>query len=282
MPEGPEVKLTVDHINKYVKNFKIKDIEIIGGRYIRHKAPNNYLKFRNLLKDKPFTIKSVFSKGKGIFFELKNKNKKYFIYNTLGMSGGWSGKKNKYSTILFTLKNTKTKKSKNLYFWDIRNFGIIRFYDNKEDFDKKINSIGPDMLNDTTTFEIFEERLKLQKLQKKTIVEILMNQKIISGVGNYIKCEALYLSKLSPHRTIKSLNQNELKLLFFNIKVVIIKSYEMQGNSIRTYSNFNNDRGNYQDLLKVYMKKKDPSGCAVIRERTKDKRSTFWVPEIQK
>ena len=42
MPEGPEVKLTVDNISKYTKNHEIKDIEIIGGRYTRHKAPDNY------------------------------------------------------------------------------------------------------------------------------------------------------------------------------------------------------------------------------------------------
>ena len=41
-----------------------------------------------------------------------------------------------------------------------------------------------------------------------------MNQQLISGVGNYIKCEALFLSKLSPHRILSSLNLNELKLLF--------------------------------------------------------------------
>ena len=282
MPEGPEVKLTVDHISRYTKNHEIKDIEIIGGRYTRHKAPDNYLKFRKIMKDSNFKIKSVFAKGKGIFFELKNKNKNYFIYNTLGMSGGWAGVKNKYSTIVFKLENSKTKKTKNLFFWDIRNFGIIRFFDKKEDYEKKINSIGPDMLNDKTTFNIFLKRMKIPKFQKKTLAEALMNQQLISGVGNYIKCEALYLSKLSPHRILSSLNLNEFKFLFHAIKTVIIKSYEMQGNSIRTYSNFNNDRGNYQDLLKVYMKKKDPSGCDVIRQKTKDKRSTFWVPDIQK
>ena len=282
MPEGPEVKLTVDNISKYTKNHEIKDIEIIGGRYTRHKAPDNYLKFRKIMKENNFKIKSVFAKGKGIFFELKNKNKNYFIYNTLGMSGGWAGVKNKYSTIVFKLENSKTKKTKNLFFWDIRNFGIIRFFDKKEDYEKKINSIGPDMLSDKTTFNIFLKRMEIPKFQKKTLAEALMNQQLISGVGNYIKCEALYLSKLSPHRLLSSLNLNEFKFLFHAIKTVIIKSYEMQGNTIRTYSNFNNERGNYQNLLKVYMKKKDPTGCDVIRQKTKDKRSTFWVPGVQK
>ena len=138
MPEGPEVKLTVDHISRYTKNHEIKDIEIIGGRYTRHKAPDNYLKFRKIMKDSNFKIKSVFAKGKGIFFELKNKNKNYFIYNTLGMSGGWAGVKNKYSTIVFKLENSKTKKKKIYFFGILEILELFVFLIKKKIMKKKL------------------------------------------------------------------------------------------------------------------------------------------------
>jgi formamidopyrimidine-DNA glycosylase len=47
---------------------------------------------------------------------------------------------------------------------------------------------------------------KLDKYPKKTLPEILMDQKMFSGIGNYIKSECLYRAKLNPHRTVNSIS----------------------------------------------------------------------------
>ena len=62
------------------------------------------------------------------------------MWNTLGMTGQWSNKKNKYSHIEFVFKNTK------IYFNDVRNFGTLRFSFNPESIKQKLTIIGPDIL----------------------------------------------------------------------------------------------------------------------------------------
>ncbi len=273
MPEGPEVKLTAENVNFYSKNNKITKCKILCGRYVRHGPPDG---FQNFLDKLPLTINNVYSKGKGIFFELSDN---VFIYNTLGMSGSWASSVDKHCGFEFTLLDNNNLKKK-LYFRDIRNFGYMKFIHNKDDFQQILNRWGPDILDDKTTFDIF--KIKIQKHLNKNITQILMNQKIISGIGNYIKAEALYKSKISPHRNMNTLSENEIKLLFESLKYISTHSYKLNGNTVRTYKNFEGVEGKYDQFLKVYMKKKDPLGNDVVKITTKDRRTTHWVPAIQK
>ena len=109
-----------------------------------------------------------------------------------------------------------------------------------------------------------------------------MDQSVISGVGNYLKSECLYFSRLSPHRETNTLSEDELKTLNSVIKNVIRKSYETGGATIYTFSGFDGQKGDYSRRFAVYNQPKDPEGREVKRETTKDGRTTFWIPEIQK
>ena len=108
-----------------------------------------------------------------------------------------------------------------------------------------------------------------------------MDQSVIAGVGNYIKAESLYLAKLSPHRTVESLSDDDLILLKQKIQEVMTESFASGGATIRTYKNFNGESGEYGDRFIVYNQKTDPVGNPVVKEQTKDKRKTHWVPNIQ-
>jgi formamidopyrimidine-DNA glycosylase len=105
-----------------------------------------------------------------------------------------------------------------------------------------------------------------------------MNQHIlVAGVGNYLKSEILYASKISPHRKMSEIKEHELKLLYKKIIELANASLNSQG-LVNRYSLADKDE---QFILKVYMQKKDPLGNTVIREETKDKRTTHWVKEVQ-
>jgi formamidopyrimidine-DNA glycosylase len=68
----------------------------------------------------------------------------------------------------------------------------------------------------------------------------------------------------------------------FQITLEKIKgSYLAGGASIRDYSDIKGNEGKYSFDLVVYKKKKDPLGNTILMEKTKDGRSTYWVPEIQ-
>jgi formamidopyrimidine-DNA glycosylase len=66
------------------------------------------------------------------------------------------------------------------------------------------------------------------------------------------------------------------------IRAVISESLAAKGTTIRDYRDALGESGSFQNFLRVYGRKKDPAGNNVIRETTPDKRTTHWVPEIQK
>ena len=262
MPEGPEVKLFVENLNQNFRYYQIKSIEVLSGRYI--KKP---IKDLRLLNNKE--ILSFNCKGKFIWFDLDD----IVVFNTLGMTGSWSRQKTYHSRIAINFYENDT-----LYFNDIRNFGTFQIK-SKEDLYKKLKSIGPDMLSSPPSTKDFIALLR--KRNQKDICSVLMNQKIISGVGNYVKAESLWYSKINPYAVISSLTDENLETLRKAILFVINKSYDEEGASIKDYYTLYNEQGNSADGFVVYGKTLDYNGHKVIKEQTLDKRTTHWVKERQ-
>ena len=87
MPEGPEVKVITDGLNKILKNKYLIDLHFTDtGRY-RNKAPNGFKDFKSFTLQKTPKIKKIECKGKLIYFCLENG---WYIFNKLNMSGFWS------------------------------------------------------------------------------------------------------------------------------------------------------------------------------------------------
>ena len=212
-------------------------------------------------------VLSVKCKGKFIWFELERN----IIFNTLGMTGSWSRKNKQHSRIQINFVEDDF-----VYFNDIRNFGTFQVKD-KSDLVKKLKSIGPDMLSNPPHNFI----QILRKKDNKNICEVLMNQSVLSGIGNYIKAESLWLAKINPHSNIKSLSDNDLSRLELAVRKVITTSYKSQGASLKTYTNFDDQEGEATDFFNVYSKKIDTLGNQVLKEETPDKRTTHWSPSRQ-
>lgn len=269
MPEGPEVRWMVDQINKKIINKKkpcrLLEVEIVSGRYTKHGFPENYQKFNKLLKEDKIYLEDLKTKGKFIY--MKTENSDWSIWMTLGMSGHLLLYPKEHLRFIFKTSNG------DYYLDDLRNFGTLNFCPNVECLDGKLASIGPDFLNDSDkdfTPEIFVDIIRKMK-QDKQIALALVDQKKMSSIGNYLRAEILYQAKISPLRTLKDLSDEELKNLFKIARKVVKKSYETQSkNDIHTYS------------FQVYMKKKDPKGNPVRGDRLSDKRTIWWVPEVQK
>lgn len=268
MPEGPEVKVITTELNQHLENSILKEFVVLGGRFIKTPIENIDTFQSNL----PLKINSVNCKGKFIWFDLENN---WSIWNTLGMSGGWKQIKEKHSHIKITTDNL------DLWFTDTRRFGTIKISNNPSELKKKLESIGPDMLSDSEFSETDFIKI-MRKYNKKELPKILMEQKIVSGIGNYIKAEALYESKISPLRKIEDISDSELKTLFKSIRSIITKSYKCNGATIKNYSDLANNLGEYCFNFKVYNQNKDVNGYNVLKTKTNDGRTTHWVSEIQK
>lgn len=272
MPEGPEVKLICDQLNQAIGDSTIISLHIIGGRYTRHGDPDNW----NLLTDLlPIKINSIKCKGKFIYFILGKDTKEIYLTNTLGMSGSWKHEKTPHAHLeMITDKAT-------IYFTDPRNFGTLKIIENQAGIDTKLKSLGYDVLDENSSFNLEYMKNIVTKKPSINITKFLMDQKYICGVGNYLKAEILYHSKLSPHRTLGSLREDELDLLVKNIIEIPRKSYLSHGSSLLTYTDMYGDKGGHQFSLSVYRQKKDKNGYHVIQETTADNRTTHWVREVQ-
>ena len=276
------MKRLVVQVNDFVQGHKLVDIEILSGRYLKT-PPVGFAQFRQELDN--FHIDLVGCYGKFISWSLDRS--RWHIFSTLGMTGTYKTEEDEYSRIAFDLSDGTS-----VYYSDMRNFGTLKFVNSIDELNKKLATLGPDMLSNPCDEETWLKRI--HKYDNRTLVWVLMNQKIFSGVGNIYKSESLYLAKLMPSRTVGSCSEQQLLRLREAVIKVLNNAYEMGGATIRNYSDLFGNKGGYMGFesesskeiafrptVMVYNQKKDPLGNVVHKITLDDKRTTYYVPECQ-
>jgi len=207
----------------------------------------------------------------------------WYMMNSFGMSGQWSPTEGKHPCFAFTfgeITPAGTVSVERVYFNDPRHFGTIKFTNSQKELDEKLQELGWDPLDSPLDKNLKWLTFQLAK-NSKSIAEVLMDQNLFSGVGNYIRAEALYACKISPWRKAKDLTSDEVETLCQAIVDVMKESYAHQGATIHTYKTAYGEDGKYSTLFKVYGQKKDPLGHKIVKQHTPDKRSIHWCPDIQ-
>jgi formamidopyrimidine-DNA glycosylase len=189
------------------------------------------------------------------------------------MSGGWRDVRTRHAHFQFTTQGGRT-----VWFDDVRRFGTLIFMQGESEISRRLKGIGPDMLDPDTTLLDFQKAISHRRIP---ICRALMDQKILGGVGNYIKAEALYRARISPHRICTELTSEELGRLYDVTRWIMAKSLEQGGATFSTYSDMDGGEGGFPFYFHVYMKSVCPLGYPVVREETEDRRTTHWVPQIQ-
>lgn len=271
MPEGPECKAYATSLHQELCGRTITEFAFVAGRYSKN-LPEGFEKFSEQM---PCKVLSVKVKGKFIYFTVETTQGITDIWNTLGLTGGWSSRKDK------NLRAIIKYDGEELYFSDQRNFGTLKFGNSLKETQDKLDSLGHDfLLGDvacTKSLSIF----KIKRNQGRTLAEILMDQRNYAGVGNYIKAEALYRAQIAPHRTGSSLIEAEIIKLHESIQNIMREAYQARPTALIGYKDLPvADTKIFHKV--VYRKFKDPLGNEVKAEDTKDKRTTYWVPAIQR
>ena len=114
------------------------------------------------------------------------------------------------------------------------------------------------------------------------IKQILLNQKIISGIGNIYASEILFDAKLSPFIKGNQLREIEIITLIKSIRKILRKAINSGGTSIRDYISADGTLGNFQKKFRVYNKEDKLILGFKIKRVVQYSRSTFYCPEIQK
>ncbi len=290
MPEGPEVySFGILVVNSLYKT-ELKQIKINSGKY-RRKPFYGYDKIKHIL---PSKILSIGTYGKLLLIELESD---YYIVIGFGMSGYMTTQKIKHNHITFV--GSKNNQITKIYFNDHRNFGNIYIMDSQM-LASKLENIGPDLLNNKTTFEIFIYQYKqfVNKYPQMEIGLLLLDQRFVCGIGNYLRADILYLSKINPWRKLNSLKKSEI-LNLYNKAYNLIRYYATQQvqNLLNTeFDDLDLDLDTikynlryrlkitpdkYDRIFLIYNQKYDIYKNPVQKDKLYD-RTMHWVSSIQK
>lgn len=267
MPEGPEVRQMSQDLASAISETTLESISILSGRYTK-KPIKGLAEFKSVL---PTKIIGAGCHGK---FSYILTSSGHNIWYTLGMTGGWSIGKKKHSRVSLNLSSGLS-----VFYNDMRNFGTLKIVYGRHKLLEKLKSLGPDMLADDIDEDFFISRMRSKDQQ--SITRVLMDQKVFSGIGNYVKAESLWLSEIDPRLSIKEIPDEKLKILCLSIKNVLRESYNTGGATFRTHKNFSNKKGNYSNRFLCYGRKIDAEGNIVEKLKTPDGRTTHWAPKKQ-
>ena len=269
MPELPEVQTTVNGLQLIIKQ-NITSIKVNTNK-LRYLIPKNINKIANNRK-----ILKIYRIAKYILMDLTG-NITLIIH--LGMSGRIKlfkisdYKENKHDHIVFHLNVNNI-----LVFNDPRKFGFIDFT-KTFNLDRYFIKLGPDPFNEKLNKNYLLNKFKNSK---SSIKQILLNQKIIAGIGNIYACEILFDAKISPFIPANQLNITDIQILLKSIRKIINKAIASSGTSIKDYVLIDGTLGNFQNKFKVYNKEGQKISKFKIIRVKQSGRSTFYCPELQK
>ncbi len=168
-----------------------------------------------------------------------------------------------------------------LRFVDPRRFGIVRVYATEGVHSSaELAELGPDPLSGS-----FEEASLTAALlrTKRDLKSVLLDQRVVAGLGNIYVSEALFEARLSPRRCAHRLTAKERAALFAAILSVLRRGVENRGTSFSDYVDAAGQAGSNQDALLVYGREGEPCRACTTRVRriVQGGRSTFYCPRCQ-
>ena len=268
MPELPEVETVCRALSKVMKNSTIKKIEFYRKDLRWQVKDNLEVSLKNNIFIDPYR------RGKYILIPT-NTDKIFLIH--LGMSGQIRIKKKdivqKHDHMRMIVENNN--KHFVVTYNDSRRFGYIDLFKKKE-LSKHflLTKIGVEPLGRELTTEYLQNNFKKRVINIKNA---LIDQKIIAGIGNIYASEILYKAKINPLRKVNSLSQNDLNSIITFTKIILKKSIDVGGTTIRDHMQPDGSLGYFKQKLQVYGKvnEKCKTCNSFIVKEVISNRSTF-------
>lgn len=199
---------------------------------------------------------------KHLLFHLKMTGQLIFIHGDQALAGGHSlagasfqdavgGKlPNKFTRAIFSFAD-----GSQLFFNDLRKFGYIKLVNGAELTRILKDNYGPEPLdkefNSNWLKEIFAKRTA-------PIKAVILDQKLIAGLGNIYADESLFLAGINPNRSANSLKPAEIKALNLAIVSIIKQAIKARGTTFRNFVDGQGRKGNFVNYLRVYQRQGQP------------------------
>lgn len=266
MPELPEVETIKKELKKAVLGKRILGVIINNPKVIKEPKSDDFVKGL-----KGATIKAIIRKGKLLILELSS-GKGLAVH--LRMTGQLVYPGNaKASRVSLKLSDGKL-----LDYNDRRILGELRLLDSWQEL-RFVKQLGPE------PFDLTAGQFNTMLTGKKTKIKpLLMDQAVISGVGNLYAAEALFRAGIHPERPASSLSDKEKEKLFKEIKNTLTEAIRYKGSSVDQYVQLSGEQGGYVKYHKVYGREGKP--CMVcktpIKRTSLGGRGTYFCPKCQK
>ncbi len=278
MPELPEVETTTRGLQQKITGLKILDVWTdLNTKDKRKEDTVADPKFFKFFKKKIVDTKVLNSerRAKNILINLSGGNT---ILIHLKMTGhllygkyAYDKKSNKWTPledgplkdpfnrfvhVVFTFSN-----GRHLAFSDTRKFGKMTLLDTKIAHESKhLAGLGPEPLERSFTEK--ELKMRLHKKPNGKIKTVLMDQSVLTGVGNIYSDEILWRACVHPERKVSILKDSEITLIFKAIKQTLTKGIDFGGDSMSDYRNIHGERGSFQLHHEAY--RRDGQKCRKI------------------
>jgi formamidopyrimidine-DNA glycosylase len=153
-----------------------------------------------------------------------------------------------------------------LFLRDQTGFTRARLLDEAE-LEERLSSLGPEPFGEDFTPAYLREKIGGRRAQIKPLI---LDQKVVSGVGNIYADEILFDARLHPRRKANTLSDEEWAALHAAIKKNLAAGIEHRGTTVRLYKDVLDRPGEHQNYLRVFEKHGEPcpEGCGgtVVRE----------------
>lgn len=138
-----------------------------------------------------------------------------------------------------------------LFFNDQRKFGWMKLLPTIEVPNMAfMQKVGPEPLEDSFTVSDFAERLK--RRPRSNIKAVLLDQSVVAGIGNIYADETLWGAKVHPQRLTQTMTDDEIALMYHEMRDVMNLAIQKGGSSNRNYINAEGKKGSYMDFARVF------------------------------
>ena len=281
MPELPEVETVLRGLRARVLGRRVAAVEVRNPLVI-HGGSNEFVAGITGRR-----IEALRRKGKVLVVELGPRNNdagsedapECFLLVRLGMTGQLvvvpsDAALQPHTHVRLVLDDGREE----IRFRDTRRFGRLRYL-TREELEGILGRLGPDAP------EISEEQfLDAARGRRGSIKGWLLNQQILSGLGNIYADEALFEARIHPLAQPGRLSAEAARRLHRAVKKVLKRAIELQGTSFRDYIDIEGRPGNFLPRLRVYQRTGEP--CVIcgtpIRRILVAQRSSHFCPKCQR
>lgn len=256
MPELPEVQTVADDLHAKLRGQAISSVVVNSPKQVSPEPKA----FGKILRGRK--IQSVTRRAKVVVFTLDRnlvlvghmKMTGQFIYKSKAgrLAGGGHpfgvrglGLPNRYTQVQFSFKSGDS-----LYFNDTRKFGYLKLIAGSEWLRMHDGDWGIDPFEKKFTPQLLTSWAV--RRPKVTIKQLIMDQRLLAGVGNIYADESLFKSRISPRRRARTVAPAEAKLLVAAIKAILKRAVAKRGTTMNDYLDGHGNRGTYGRYLKVY------------------------------